>query len=348
METSIGRADHGGLSCPADGSSRGWETLPRRPLAVNDAVVPRKSRPRLEVRPSPRRRRSGSQSRCGGSRLRSPPGCPPRRPGSMTVPQPPSGPRDRQEVSGGFTDGEDRVPRRPRLCASTNTNHAGSSNWPESRSPKYGFCRTPDEAREGRRADRRARRRQVPGSERRPDEGRRRQVRRHARRGRRACRRNPGARDRRRPAARGPRRPEGRRQAGVLRGRRLGRHREAAADALQRMGGIDIEQVAEEHPDHVGPRSPLEPHARIRLPRQAGGRRDRGDRPPADPRDAGAGKAGSPLSRARHDTGRDQPARRAHRRQLRRARRPHGDGKRGQAAAEGAAGPSSKSSRGHA
>ena len=44
------------------------------------------------------------------------------------------------------------------------------------------------------------------------------------------------------------------------------------------MGGIDIEQVAEEHPDHVGPRPLLEPQAVLRLPGQAGDRRRRRDR----------------------------------------------------------------------
>ena len=49
-----------------------------------------------------------------------------------------------------------RVPRRPagdlHPCASTSTNRAGSSSGPGSRSPKYGFCTTADEARDRRRA----------------------------------------------------------------------------------------------------------------------------------------------------------------------------------------------------
>ena len=38
------------------------------------------------------------------------------------------------------------------------------------------------------------------------------------------------------------------------------------------MGGIDIEEVAEQHPDHVGPRPLLEPAAVLGLPGQAGDR----------------------------------------------------------------------------
>ena len=53
------------------------------------------------------------------------------------------------------------------------------------------------------------------------------------------------------------------------------------------MGGIDIEEVAEQHPDHVGRGAPLEPGRGAGLPRQGGGRADRRDRPrssPASPR----------------------------------------------------------------
>ena len=99
------------------------------------------------------------------------------------------------------------------------------------------------------------------------------------------------------------------------------------------MGGIDIEEVAETHPDHVGrghvsnllPVSDFEAkqvvaaHRRHRLAAQP---RDPDPRPPRPP-----------LPRERHDAGRDQPAGRARGRQLRRARRPHGDGERGGRAA---------------
>ena len=67
--------------------------------------------------------------------------------------------------------------------------------------------------------------------------------------------RHPRARDQRPRAARRARRPQGRGRAGVLRRRRLGRHAQAAGDdLLSDIGGIDIEQVAEEHPDKVGRR----------------------------------------------------------------------------------------------
>ena len=115
------------------------------------------------------------------------------------------------------------------------------------------------------------------------------------------------------------------------------------------MGGIDIEQVAEEHPDHVGPRPLLEPAAVLRLPGQAGDRRGGSHRQRAEPPDADRGAAGAAVRRARHDAGGDQPARPARGRQLRGARRPHGDGERGHAAPEGAAGGAGhRRGRGHA
>ena len=49
------------------------------------------------------------------------------------------------------------------------------------------------------------------------------------------------------------------------------------------MGGIDIEQVAEEHPDHVGRAPLLQPAAVLRLPGQAGDRRRGRDRVGAQP-----------------------------------------------------------------
>ena len=95
------------------------------------------------------------------------------------------------------------------------------------------------------------------------------------------------------------------------------------------MGGIDIEEVAETHPDHVGrghvsnllPISDFEAKQAI----AATGRH----RLAAEPRDPDPRPPRPPLPRQRHDPGRDQPAGRAHRRQLRRPRRPHGDGERG-------------------
>ena len=95
------------------------------------------------------------------------------------------------------------------------------------------------------------------------------------------------------------------------------------------MGGIDIEEVAEQHPDHVGRGHLSNLVEAPGLPRQGGDRADRRDRPRAHPRDADPRAAGAPVRRARHDACRDQPAGRARGRQLRRSRRPHGDGERG-------------------
>ena len=52
------------------------------------------------------------------------------------------------------------------------------------------------------------------------------------------------------------------------------------------MGGIDIEEVAERHPDHVGRGHLSNLHADLRLPGQAGDRRRRRHRLGAQPRDA--------------------------------------------------------------
>ena len=95
------------------------------------------------------------------------------------------------------------------------------------------------------------------------------------------------------------------------------------------MGGIDIEQVAEEHPDHVGrghlsnlrPISDFEAKQTVARCGMTGSR--------ADPRHADPRPARPAPARLRHDPGRDQPAGAPRRRQLRRPRRPHGDGGRG-------------------
>ena len=118
-------------------------------------------------------------------------------------------------------------------------------------------------------------------------------------------------------------------------GRRLGRHREAAADAVQRHGRDRHRGGRRDPPRPRRPRPPLQPAADRRLRGQAGDRRDRGHRLAAEPGDADPRPPRPPLPRLRHDPGRDQPAGRADRRQLRRPRRPHGDGERGGRAPEG-------------
>ncbi len=112
------------------------------------------------------------------------------------------------------------------------------------------------------------------------------------------------------------------------------------------MGGIDIEEVAETPPRPRRPRPPLQPAADLRLRGQAGDRRDRRHRLAAEPRDADPRPPRPPLPRQRHDAGRDQPAGRADRRQLRRPRRPHGDGERGGRPPEGAAAQAARDRRG--
>ena len=77
------------------------------------------------------------------------------------------------------------------------------------------------------------------------------------------------------------------------------------------MGGIDIEEVAETHPDHVG-----RGHLSNLLPisdfeAKQVDRRDRRHRLAAEPRDADPRPPRPPLPRQRHDPGRDQPAGRA-------------------------------------
>ena len=111
------------------------------------------------------------------------------------------------------------------------------------------------------------------------------------------------------------------------------------------MGGIDIEQVAEEHPDHVGRGhfSNLKPISDFQAKQVI----------------AAAGVTGKPLQRltpivarlAQLFRDRDMtlaeinPLAELERRQLRRARRPHGDGGGGQAAPEARCWPSSASRR---
>ena len=189
---------------------------------------------------------------------------------------------------------------------------------------------------------------QVPGADRRAHEGRRRPVRRHARRGGPARRGDPRARDRRSHAARRAGGPQGPGQAGVLRGGGLGRHPQAAADPVQRHGRDRHRAGRGGAPGPRRPRPLLEPDAVLGLPGQADHRGRRSYRRRAESPDADRGAPGAAVSRARHDAGRDQPARPAGGRQLRGARRPHGDGERGHAAPEGAVGGSGhRRGRGH-
>ena len=109
------------------------------------------------------------------------------------------------------------------------------------------------------------------------------------------------------------------------------------------MGGIDIEQVAEQHPDHVARRhfSTIRPFSRVAG--QAADRLARHHRERVQSPDPDRGPAGPSVPRLRHDAGRDQPAGRARGRLVRRARRPHGHGERGPAPPEG---PSARARRG--
>ena len=143
--------------------------------------------------------------------------------------------------------------------------------------------------------------------------------------------------DRRAHAARRARRPEGRGRAGVLRGRRLGRHREEAADAVQRHGRHRHRAGRRGAPRPRRPRPLLHARALLRLPGQAGDRRRRRHRQGPAARHARARAPGPAVPRQRHDARRDQPAGGAEGRLVRRARRAHGDGERGHAAPEGPA-----------
>ena len=149
---------------------------------------------------------------------------------------------------------------------------------------------------------------------------------------------HPEARDQRPHAARRAGRSEGAAQAGVLRGRRVGRHPQEAGDAVQRHGRHRHRGGQRAAPRPRRACAPLEPGRGARLPRQGGDRADRRDRARsctrATPIMARLARA---VQRVRHDAGRDQPAGRARGRQLRRPRRAHGDGERGAAPPEGAA-----------
>ena len=107
-------------------------------------------------------------------------------------------------------------------------------------------------------------------------------------------------------------------EAGVLRRRRVGRHPQAAGDALQRHGRHRHRGGRREPPRPRRPRALLEHPAAQRLPGQGGHRLRRGDRAPAQPARPDPHRAGAAVRRARHDAGRDQPARRARGRLVRR------------------------------
>ena len=112
------------------------------------------------------------------------------------------------------------------------------------------------------------------------------------------------------------------------------------------MGGIDIEEVAEEHPDHVGPRPSLEPAS---TPRTSSAKQVI----------AQTGVTGSALTRATPILARlarlmrdydmtlaeINPLAQPRRRQLRRPRRAHGDGERGSVRARRRCSTSSESTR---
>ena len=114
---------------------------------------------------------------------------------------------------------------------------------------------------------------QVPGADRRADEGRRGQVRRHARGGRGARRGDPRAGDQRAHAAsacssiRRPRSPRSTTRASSGTGRA-----KRPMMLFSDMGGIDIEEVAEQPPRPRRARPPLQPASDLRLPGQAGDR----------------------------------------------------------------------------
>ena len=114
------------------------------------------------------------------------------------------------------------------------------------------------------------------------------------------------------------------------------------------MGGIDIEEVAETHPDHVGRGhfSTILPLSDFRAKEvDRVGRRHRLAAEPARPDPHAAGGA---VPRARHDARGDQPAGRARGRLVRRARRAHGDGERGPRPPEGPARRARRRRRGDA
>ena len=103
------------------------------------------------------------------------------------------------------------------------------------------------------------------------------------------------------------------------------------------VGGIDIEQVAEEQPDKVGRRhfSNLLPFSDFAAKEVIASTGVTGSRPQQARPDRHAAREA--VRRQRHDARRDQPARQARRRLVRRARRAHGHGERGPRAPQGAA-----------
>ena len=114
------------------------------------------------------------------------------------------------------------------------------------------------------------------------------------------------------------------------------------------MGGIDIEEVAETHPDRVGRAPLLDAAAVLRLRGQAGDRLRRRDRQGAQPPDPDPRAARAAVPRARHGAGRDQPAGGARGRHVHGRRRPHGHGERGAPAPAGAAARARRRRRGDA
>ncbi len=162
-----------------------------------------------------------------------------------------------------------------RSCASSSTRHGGSSSWRGSPSPGTASAaprrrRAPPPRRSAARSVIKSQvltgGRMKAGGVRFADTPEEAEA---ARRG------GPRARDQRAHAAGRARRPEGRGQAGVLRRRRLGRDREAAADAVQRHGRDRHRGGRGAAPGARRPRAPLEPDADRRLRGQAGDRRDR-------------------------------------------------------------------------
>ena len=155
-------------------------------------------------------------------------------------------------------------------CGSSSTSPARSSRRPGIPVTKHGVAKTPGGSARDRRRDRRPGGDQVAGADRRPDEGRWRAVRRHARRGRTSCRARARSRDRRSHAR------------GVLVDSRAAVAHEYYAgvvwDGLRKrpvmlfsdMGGIDIEEVAEQPPRPRRPRPLLDAAAVPGLAGQAG------------------------------------------------------------------------------
>ena len=199
----------------------------------------------------------------------------------------------------------------------------------------HGFAKTPAEARKIAEDLGAPDGHQIAGPDRRADEGRRRQVRRHARRGGASRGGHPRARDQRPHAARRARRLPRRGRPGVLRRRHLGRHAQAAGPDLQRHGRDRHRGGRRDPPRPRRARPLLDPAAVRRLRGQAGHRLRRRHRPRADAPDADPLPARAAVPPVRHDAGRDQPARAARGRHVRRRRRPHGHGERGAAAPEG-------------